>query len=194
MYNFNPRSREGSDFCRGGLRYVDQISIHAPAKGATMYPLIIYLIWIFQSTLPRRERRLNKCKERTFRKFQSTLPRRERHFRKRIYARDLRFQSTLPRRERPEKFFSQTLYLTISIHAPAKGATNGHKGKVFKQDKFQSTLPRRERHFVICLYSTFFEISIHAPAKGATHTGLGFNLWLKISIHAPAKGATCLLL
>ena len=59
--------------------------------------------------------------------------------------------------------------MSISIHAPAKGATgHGHRS---------------------CFDS--MGISIHAPAKGATI----FNLFLCqhgfISIHAPAKGATC---
>ena len=58
IINFNPRSREGSD--RRShliLRYITHISIHAPAKGATIRSLIEYE-WIhrFQSTLPRRER------------------------------------------------------------------------------------------------------------------------------------------
>ena len=34
-WNFNPRSREGSDGAVGGLSTADQISIHAPVKGAT---------------------------------------------------------------------------------------------------------------------------------------------------------------
>ena len=77
--DFNPRSREGSDHTRimeyGGIckfqstlprrerRLPDgpseggaQISIHAPAKGATI-AAITWLCWrTFQSTLPRRER------------------------------------------------------------------------------------------------------------------------------------------
>ena len=35
LCNFNPRSREGSDFNAGNFRFESQISIHAPAKGAT---------------------------------------------------------------------------------------------------------------------------------------------------------------
>ena len=33
--NFNPRSREGSDYNGSGYRDVTAISIHAPARGAT---------------------------------------------------------------------------------------------------------------------------------------------------------------
>ena len=56
MYNFNPRSREGSDFSFGVVESDVCISIHAPAKGATCTPIHIYTVFIFQSTLPRRER------------------------------------------------------------------------------------------------------------------------------------------
>ena len=55
----------------------------------------------------------------------------------------------------------------ISIHAPAKGATNGTDEPENGSD-----------------------ISIHAPAKGATYTASGDDGLVKISIHAPAKGAT----
>ena len=55
----------------------------------------------------------------------------------------------------------------ISIHAPAKGATD------YKQ-----------------LIKNMIDISIHAPAKGATCLLLEAAGRACISIHAPAKGAT----
>ena len=55
--NFNPRSREGSDCPLDGPTLVGQISIHAPAKGATMEYTHSASYRQFQSTLPRRERR-----------------------------------------------------------------------------------------------------------------------------------------
>ena len=36
MSYFNPRSREGSDCRRDKMRVISQISIHAPARGATL--------------------------------------------------------------------------------------------------------------------------------------------------------------
>ena len=53
---FNPRSREGSDtrLCARHTRLY--ISIHAPAKGATVRSAVVDGIIRFQSTLPRRER------------------------------------------------------------------------------------------------------------------------------------------
>jgi len=56
---------------------------------------------------------------------------------------------------------------TVSIHAPAKGATPGNR--------------RRNPEEVV---------SIHAPAKGATPAEAGPYFQTSVSIHAPAKGAT----
>ena len=76
--DFNPRSREGSDYqhlltfnnagisihapAKGAtleldkLKSYSRISIHAPAKGATAFTIFSQPRKIFQSTLPRRER------------------------------------------------------------------------------------------------------------------------------------------
>ena len=53
---FNPRSREGSDWSKYAAKLFIQISIHAPAKGATKKHLKKAAMLLFQSTLPRRER------------------------------------------------------------------------------------------------------------------------------------------
>ena len=56
ILHFNPRSREGSDNGDYGIIFLLDISIHAPAKGATNYHVYTYNPKKFQSTLPRRER------------------------------------------------------------------------------------------------------------------------------------------
>ncbi len=58
--------------------------------------------------------------------------------------------------------------LAISIHAPAKGATQKTYCTGLTYTEFQSTLPRRERHNSRRRFKRFNFISIHAPAKGAT--------------------------
>ena len=55
---FNPRSREGSDRPAESIHSYRQVSIHAPAKGATNKVINKYAVMVFQSTLPRRERLL----------------------------------------------------------------------------------------------------------------------------------------
>ncbi len=121
-------------------------------------------------------------------KFQSTLPRGERLG---LGVDDLTnylFQSTLPRGERLPKPFKTVLMFhfnprsregsdwretilpplfSISIHAPARGATTIRRTSTTPHI-FQSTLPRGERHDRLpdgCLVRM---ISIHAPARGAT--------------------------
>ena len=120
--NFNPRSREGSDATipTNCNRY-DRISIHAPAKGATHprpSPSIISLI----------------------------------------------FQSTLPRRERRQTLSSVRCSPQISIHAPAKGAT--------KED---------------CDFHRAIKISIHAPAKGATTLSVMIVQWMQFQSTLPRR-------
>ena len=55
--HFNPRSREGSDVAFHAALGTYTISIHAPAKGATVLCANASTKILFQSTLPRRERR-----------------------------------------------------------------------------------------------------------------------------------------
>ena len=167
---------------------LDTISIHAPAKGATLVLVASAPSKEFQSTLPRRERQEWQGKVYSIDGFQSTLPRRERLCETDKRSIGLKFQSTLPRRERQQK-----------------------RSRILTIQKFQSTLPRRERlssadietvhkHFnprsregsdrseVKIL--TCQKISIHAPAKGATSMDDRLIRIETISIHAPAKGAT----
>ena len=120
---FNPRSHERSDETYKTLYISDLISIHAPTRGATILCNHRGLVFGFQSTLPREERRDNMKVIAEIEKFQSTLPREERlssqarliwwhqHFNPRSHERsddknhsgavdNAEFQSTLPREER----------------------------------------------------------------------------------------------
>ena len=56
----------------------------------------------------------------------------------------------------------------VSIHAPAKGATNCAQVTACGVRTFQSTLPRRERRTLWKPWHSRKAVSIHAPAKGAT--------------------------
>ena len=99
---FNPRSHEGSDDNIIEISKNQYVSIHAPTKGATpahtalrtlktgfnprshegsdqKNVLLKWKIYLFQSTLPRRERPTAMPISQPCSVFQSTLPRRERH-------------------------------------------------------------------------------------------------------------------
>ena len=109
---------------------VDQdVSIHAPARGATMsLRRLLRPTPEFQSTLPRGERRRARS---TCRKWQP------------------RFQSTLPRGERQQAVLGKQQCHEVSIHAPARGATRRIPRRRTLQNMFQSTLPRGERRGMI---------------------------------------------
>ena len=56
-FYFNPRSHEGSDWvCRYCCFFLIKISIHAPTRGATLLHVPSKIRKVFQSTLPRGER------------------------------------------------------------------------------------------------------------------------------------------
>ena len=122
------------------------ISIHAPAKGATG------------------RSRVGAAAPRYFNprsREGSDL------IRKRYFMQTFRFQSTLLRRERRAGDVADVLLAVISIHAPAKGATVNDACHI-PRCEFQSTLPRRERPPLHFPSNGVQIISIHAPAKGAT--------------------------
>ncbi len=58
--------------------------------------------------------------------------------------------------------------MSVSIHAPAEGATVNEEDAYKFLELFQSTRPRRARPWVFAGNEMFRCVSIHAPAEGAT--------------------------
>ena len=149
----------------------------------------MHLIDQFQSSLPRRERHQKSHKNESHVPISILAPAKGATLRSFPLCKNPAFQSSLPRRERlvaqggpsrRQNYFnprsregSDVISISgitchsISILAPAKGAT-----KIFSRNKkrlkFQSSLPRRERPYQHQHYVTQGIISILAPAKGAT--------------------------
>ena len=121
--DFNPRSREGSDRGREYLHHNIRISIHAPAKGATHFVRSIKAVNMISIHAPAKGATYVNRVLSIIKTFQSTLPRRERLAESTIVPQTYQFQSTLPRRERLHPAKPDKPSETISIHAPAKGAT-----------------------------------------------------------------------
>ena len=123
--NFNPRSRKGSDFTITKFAYYKAISIHAPAKGATRNSSVRDIVFLFQSTLPQRERRgivgikAERC-----------------------------YFNPRSRKGSDKYCLVKVCFINISIHAPAKGATTLTKFHISLFIVFQSTLPQRERLYM----------------------------------------------
>ena len=77
-FDFNPRSREGSDAVCAMMGNMWVISIHAPAKGATRNTLVKRKAEGISIHAPAKGATFNTSSERNVLLFQSTLPRRER--------------------------------------------------------------------------------------------------------------------
>ena len=120
--------------------YHSEISIHAPARGATGRIRNRRIFDVFQSTLPRGERRMTVKRALSFHLFQSTLPRGERRCRVRNIS----------------------ISHMISIHAPARGATSilskihpmfltiSHNASSFSSFPFHSFLPHLLNSSTFC--------------------------------------------
>ena len=147
------------------------ISIHAPANGATLWLCVPCGIEEFLSTLRRTERRASPSQSNDIRLFQSTLRRTERPIMKITNVEIAIFQSTLRRTERRMSSRMGSLcphfnprsgersdhiqrplqeQLSISIHAPANGATLSDAFTI-DVEQFQSTLRRTERR-LLCFF------------------------------------------
>jgi len=167
---------------------MENVSIHAPARGATLPPAFDKLIITFQST-PLREGRQNRMPK----------PRPVASFNPRPCARGDEIICSLVHTwlvsihapARGATFAELVLdgELLVSIHAPARGATQAMI-KIFGHQYVSIHAPARGATICYGLQSSQRRVSIHAPARGATmiteHTLRAFP----VSIHAPARGAT----
>ena len=104
----------------------------------------------------------------------------------------LLFQSTHPRGVRQVMMESKQWDFSVSIHAPAWGATRSSKVRKSAGTGFN---PRtrvgcdHEAHF----FAARQVVSIHAPAWGATSPAFDWSPECWVSIHAPAWGATAMM-
>ena len=157
---------KGATICSNRMSFIVAISIHAPTKGATKPVVYNRIREAFQSTLPRRERR-SGCTP------------------------GLNRVDFNPRsHEGSDPSFSSVFFcLSISIHAPTKGATVVSN---IRQPTKLYFNPRSHEGSDVSKRTARdrVNISIHAPTKGAT---IQYSVLLsasRISIHAPTKGAT----
>ncbi len=123
--DFNPRSREGSD-ARTAIsdRFGLIISIHAPARGATLIMRAMTQVQPISIHAPARgatRPRYNYVRCNSV--FQSTLPRGERHWAGNQVMSIVNISIHAPARGATSKRISHNPNRAISIHAPARGAT-----------------------------------------------------------------------
>ena len=192
LVRFNPRTRVGCDKVvpaentgetvfqsthpRGVRRDVRpgcprgrRVSIHAPAWGATILLLRTSLV-----DLGFNPRTRVGCDTRTLKSrsrcrwFQSTHPRGVRRRGDRQCHSLASFQSTHPRGVRLLMHKSGQWLASVSIHAPAWGATASSRRRTARPCGFQSTHPRGVRPPELDAGAHVIFVSIHAPAWGAT--------------------------
>ncbi len=176
--------------CTGMIKWYDIISIHAPARGATIDGVEVITEQIISIHAPARGATEGNRKIYMERVFQSTLPRGERHHYINTFQ-DVRCNFNPRSRE---------------------GSDTRCSKQLCTYNRFQSTLPRGERlgiNIIRCIQVNYFNprsregsdedfrnfliaifISIHAPARGATYQPDTNTRTKSISIHAPARGAT----
>ena len=158
------------------------ISIHAPAKGATVISL--YQVIEKANFNPRSREGSDETRQYKFvrfKKFQSTLPRRERLETAGETVTDIRFQSTLPRRERQKKRKKILIQQNFNPRSrEGSDITNNNDTDIYidfnprsregsdlrvfsvttRAIIFQSTLPRRERQQICTIF--YYDIGISA--------------------------------
>ena len=145
-----------------------RISIRAPARGATadkLTPKLNYVV--FQSALPRGERRYPRSMKGGSVIFQSTLPRGERRPPAMALTKSLNFN--------PRSREGSDYLVTKNLDLPENFNPRSREGSDYKTGDTSGLLNG---------------ISIHAPARGATRQDPKRLSERYISIHAPARGAT----
>ena len=162
---FDPRPREGGDVDTSRSSCGADVSIHAPARGATRWLATIVADDVSIHAPARGATgELAGCRSDSVS----------------IHA---------PARGATPAIRAVTVTRIVSIHAPARGATiDAAIDAVHAEDGFDPR-PREGGDATSCVAVRIDAVSIHAPAKGATGAGPSPHA-IQVSIHAPAKGAT----
>ena len=121
--------------------------------------------------------------------FQSTLPREERRFNQFLLLTQKDFNPRSHERSDKSTYNSFCPRLLISIHAPTRGATNTRTVVIVVLD-ISIHAPTRGATIINDSDAERLSISIHAPTRGATDTQTYVKVINIISIHAPTRGAT----
>ena len=110
-------------YCTGTENVV--VSIHAPTRGATSARSFLLIPFMFQSTHPHGVRQVNGALKHLTRLFQSTHPHGVRRTVASLPLQVKWFQSTHPHGVRLNASHPFSSVVFVSIHAPTRGATYG---------------------------------------------------------------------
>ena len=143
--NFNPRSHERSDGAPTEVVRLPEISIHAPTRGATVY--FVPSVCLSANFNPRSHERSDI----------------------KVSSYNYLFRNFNPRsHERSDDEAEDAVSLiTISIHAPTRGATHATaSGRCAYMNFNPRSHERSDALLILC--RQLWHISIHAPTRGAT--------------------------
>ncbi len=140
---FNPRSRAGSDDPSDFAGVVCDVSIHAPARGATDILTRIDAVTEFQSTLPRGERRTVRTYRVTLSRFN---PRSRAGSDLGVITNEFPTCSFNPRsRAGSDAELDQLGQSEAGFNPRSRAGSDARSARSFRAVEFQSTLPRGER-------------------------------------------------
>ena len=207
--SFNPRAREGRDKLTEVLAKHGRVSIHAPARGATLEHITARAVQKFQSTRPRGARRRRPARSATRRCF-NPRAREGRDAPKSVAVSARRSFNPRAREGRDISGVPSATVSAVSIHAPARGATHGERADVAAghvsihapargatqrptlrdtPSRFQSTRPRGARRTPSSSRRARARFNPRAR-EGRDSAASRLSMTSAVSIHAPARGAT----
>ena len=163
---FDPRPRTGGDIVTMPESASIEVSIHAPARGATFGPHRICISRPFRSTPPHGGRPVQSVMPQLPDKFRSTPPHGGRLLLGNVRLNYWRFDPR-PRTGGDAAQDRSTKQKQVSIHAPARGATRRPRTPRLVLS-FRSTPPHGGRRCGQFDKLPPVLVSIHAPARGAT--------------------------
>ena len=179
---------QGATYHFSVLKVCYVVSIHAPAQGATNHCGGVEQSWEVSIHAPAQgaTSRLGK-KQRLCVRFQSTPPRRGRRLTSPTLSRLGKFQSTPPRRGRPNSVHDARERVLVSIHAPAQGATGPGSGQDCGRPGFNPRPRAGGDPWEPCRFARH-QVSIHAPAQGATAYVRAVVMPFKFQSTPPRRG------
>ena len=178
---------------RGLPRTEGEVSIHAPARGATLISEPVF--WCFAVSIHAPARGATSLRSGLYKRgkgFNSrtregcdvaTVPR---------SSLTWLFQFTHPRGVRPSVISRWSCGSWFQFTHP-RGVRPLASQPPCAGTVFQFTHPRGVRHKEVADFGDLDVVSIHAPARGATDLQCRLSRGTRVSIHAPARGATPLL-
>ena len=147
------------------------VSIHAPTRGATFWPMMrVRWFWVFQSTRPRGARLPDAATRNALLEFQSTRPRGARRRRKNGKCCRIYVSIHAPTRGATGQHGEiGEIHIEVSIHAPTRGATGARPGDLTLSDRFNPRAHAGRDLHGGAVGADRAAVSIHAPTRGATN-------------------------